>query len=726
MAHDDDASLGGRLFELFLEEIEEQLERMAAGVERLAGAQGETPAEVVDDLFRSAHTVKGAAQAVGEQRVAGACHELEDLLAGVRDGVVVADHDLVGGVTQLVDTISRETARLPGRTTNAAEVQGTGAPLPEQHSPRDSDTEWAADAGPPAAGEGQPLTAVPRPRTEGKRVEVLMEEAAALLVASHGADDVLASLTRTEQSLARDLLNRQREFRRVVKEAGLADHQPIEQTIRSVEQRTELLCRELGEVRALLTRHHRTLRVSAHRFQEAARRVRMVPFAQVTVGLDRMVRELAAELHKEAEFRVTADEVEVDRDFVLMLREVLGHLVRNALDHGIEPPATRERLGKPRQGRVEIRASLQSDGVRVEVSDDGAGLDLERLRRASALVMSTADGDDLPVTEAMFAPGVSTSTRVSSVSGRGVGLDVVRTTVEGTCGTVSVQSEPGQGTRLSLVLPLTLSTMRVLLVQAAGETLAVPSAAVSRLVSLPPATPRLDGTAVMSLDQELLTVAPLHRIMGWEPTEERSRADTGLVIAGPARAAVLSVEAVLSERSVVLHASSSRLDGARELLGTTQLDDGSVVLVLNPAACVRFALADRAQEATAPGHEAPGRRSVLLAEDSLTSRELERSLLEAAGYDVLVAHDGRQAWDLLQQHGVDAVVSDVNMPRMDGIALCRAIRDSARLAHLPVVLVTALHSEADRRAGLESGADAYLTKVGFNRDQLLDALDRLL
>ena len=551
-----------------------------------------------------------------------------------------------------------------------------------------------------------------------------MEEAGALVAAVHGAEDLLVRLSRTEQALTQELQHQGRELRALLAGLPAGDREPVEDAFRTVERRLGPLTAELKDVRMLLARQQRSLRASTNGFSTAARRARMVPFEQATNGLARMVRELAVDLGKEARLTVTAADVEVDRALVVMLREVLVHLVRNAVDHGLEPPEERMRLGKPRRGSVRVEAALGSDGVSIVVADDGAGVDHDGLRRAAATATGSPVGEAADVTDVMFTPGVSTAGRISTVSGRGVGLDIVRTTVERAGGAVRVDSEWGRGTRLTLLLPLNLSIMRALLVRTAGELVVFPSTPVRRLITMPAAS-RLDGRTVVHLDDELLTTAPLHHILGWSTAEER-RGGTGLVITGLGEPVVLSVDEVVAEREIVLHASSPRLEGVRELLGTTRLDDGSVVLVLNPAACARAALAHRCADLADSAGEADTRRTVLLAEDSLTTREVERSLLEAAGYDVLVAHDGQQAWKLLQGNEVDAVVADVNMPRLDGIALCRAVRGAAALSKLPVVLVTALRSEADRRAGLEAGADAYLTKVGFNRDELLDALDRLL
>lgn len=728
MAPPDDPQLQARLQDLFLEELAEQLERLEAGLENLASGPPEAAPANVAELFRSAHSLKGAAQAVSARAIASQCHELEEALAQVRDGQIPLGAPTTNRLTRLVDTVRQQEAVL--RASDGTDPQPARATAPpagpasaaDQEAPRASPV--TTDAPPTPATDGGPV------RIGGQRVDALMAQAGDLITVSYGSDALVERLARAGARLLDEDAQRHRERETILSTlAGTPAVPQVTAVLDRADARARATARELDELLRLVSRHQKSLRSNAASFAEAARRARMVPFAQVTSGLPRLVRELAADLGKEAELEIVETDVEVDRELVILLREVLGHLVRNAVDHGLEPPEERARAGKDRHGRVRVAASLRSDGIQVVVSDDGRGVDEQRVREAAGRRgLPGQSPADRSLADVMFSPGVSTAASVSSVSGRGVGLDAVRTTVEATGGTVRVESRPGAGTSLSLVLPLNLSTMRALLVKAGNQLVAVPSASIRRLTSRAGDNQQLAGGQVMTIDDEVVPVVRLTDLLGWEyDTQQTSpSALTGLLVATDAGVAVLTADGVLAEREVVLRASPSRIAGVRKILGTTQLDDGNVVLVLNPPACVRAAIFERPAAPPARRREETGPRSVLLAEDSLTTRELERSLLEAAGFSVLVAHDGQQAWDLLQTNDVDAVVSDVNMPRMDGIALCRAIRSSNRLQSLPVVLVTSLHSDTDRRAGLDAGADAYLTKVGFNRDDLVEALERLL
>lgn len=725
MAGGGDPQLAARLEALFLDELEDQLGRLGSGLEELAAAHPEVPSETVMSLFRSAHSLKGAAQAVGSAAVAAICHDLEDELSELRDGARELDAAWLGRLWRLVDAVADERPR----PLDGPEREGSGE---AGMSPRDEaiSANGSSHAGGSEVAQSATVHALRQVRVPSDRIDALTDEAWDLVAVGYGSQDFLDRLVQVEESLRSEEAQGRNDRETIL--GLLADH-PARSRVGAVlelnQKRASTIAHDLTEARVRATAHQKALRARTTSFATASRRARMVPFQRATSGLHRQVRELATELDKQVELEITSSDVEVDKELILTLHETLGHLVRNALDHGLEAPAERVAAGKHPRGKIGIEASLANDGIHVHVSDDGRGVDEKRLREAAARRGAGRSAEaPLTLAEAMFAPGVSTATSVSAVSGRGVGLDAVRTAVESTGGNVTVQSEPGAGTTVSLLLPLNLATMRALLVRVGDQLMCLPSASVRRLVPLPNRGRRLGDGSVVNVGDEVIPVAALVDILGWPRGSMPPSVGpgTGLVGSTEAGQAVLGVDEVLSEREIVLRASSPRLAGVRQVLGTAQLDDGRLVLVLNPQVCLRaVVLSPSLNDVETEGDEFVG-HSVLLAEDSLTTRELERSMLETAGFSVVVAQDGQQAWELLQSHDVDAVVSDVNMPRMDGIALCRAIRSSKRLASLPVVLVTSLHSEADRRAGLDAGADAYLTKAGFNRDELINALERLL
>ncbi|HSP78578.1 MAG TPA: response regulator, partial [Myxococcaceae bacterium] len=459
---------------------------------------------------------------------------------------------------------------------------------------------------------------------------------------------------------------------------------------------------------------------------EEVRRARTLPFAEACAGLERIARDAARGAGKQVRLEVRGGTQELDRSLLQGLREPLVHLVRNAVAHGVESPEERRAAGKPEEGRVTLSARLRGGRVEVVVEDDGRGLSLDIIReQARARGLEVAD--DAAAARLIFLPGLSTVEAVTAVSGRGVGLDVVRTQVEALRGSVDVPFQPGQGTRFTLDVPLTLSTLRVLLVAAGGQTFAVAGESVARLLRLEPEDVRVvEGRQTWAAPEALVPLATLAEVLGLPADAPRPRPSAMVLRGGEARA-VLVVDEVVAEQEVLVRGLGSRIRRARHLSGAAVLPDGRLALLLNAASLARAAEGRATPSGLFPSPaEERARRRVLLVDDSMTTRALEQSILEAAGFEVLACVDGLEAWERLQAEGADVIVSDVEMPRMDGFALTEAVRGSPRFGKLPVVLVTARERPEDKARGLEAGATAYLVKSAFDQTHLLETLRQLL
>ena len=471
---------------------------------------------------------------------------------------------------------------------------------------------------------------------------------------------------------------------------------------------------------------------------------RLLPVSTITHGCERVVRDLTRSGEKEARLILEGTETEIDRKILEELQDPLIHLLRNAVDHGIEPAAEREAAGKPRAGTIRVSARQVGDSVRFEVADDGAGLDAERLRaavlRKGLLTTDQAAAlDERGAHGLIFLPGFSSRETVSATSGRGVGLDVVREHVERLHGTVDVSSQPGQGTRFTLELPLTLATTRALLVEQSGQTYAVPTTLIERSGRVEQdrleqiqgrRTLLLEGRALPAIElADVLNVAP-----SAPPADRQGRTvwRQYFVVAQAGRRVALLVDGLAGEQEIVVKSLAWPLRRVRNVAGTTLLGTGSVVVILNPADLLQSALgmgAGRSPLHSASPAAQPERRRaprILVVDDSLTTRTLERTILEAAGYDVTVAADGLEALNRLRAEEIDLVVSDVEMPRLDGFGLTAELRRDERLRHVPVVLVTSLDAREHRERGVEVGADAYVVKSAFDQGQLLETIGRLL
>jgi two-component system chemotaxis sensor kinase CheA len=461
---------------------------------------------------------------------------------------------------------------------------------------------------------------------------------------------------------------------------------------------------------------------------EEVSRVRMLPFAEACQGLDRTARDLAQAGGKEVDLVIEGGAVEMDRSILEGLKDPLRHLVRNAVDHGSESPARRGAAGKPAQTRITIAAALRGAQVEVTVQDDGQGLNLDALRDQARKRKLAEPADERELARLVFLPGLSTAKIITDVSGRGVGLDVVKSRVESLHGTVDLSSTPGHGTCFTLTVPLTLTTLRAVLVGAAGQTFAFSGTNVQRFVRVGSDELRsVAGRQMLSLGGTPLPVASLAAVLGLNAVAPAGKLPIVIIAAGDKRMA-FAVDEFIAEQEIVIKNLGTRIRRMHYVAGATLLPSGRIALVLNAATLIRAALSRAATPLAADtaGAAAAARKRLLVVDDSVTTRTLEKSILEAAGYDIMTAVDGRSAWQLLQDHEIDLVVSDVDMPQMDGFALAAAVRGSKRLRDLPFVLVTARETEQDKARGIEVGADAYLVKSAFDQRNLLETIAQLL
>jgi two-component system chemotaxis sensor kinase CheA len=447
------------------------------------------------------------------------------------------------------------------------------------------------------------------------------------------------------------------------------------------------------------------------------------------VGLPRAVRDVAAAENKQVQLTIEGADVEADRMVIDTLRDPLLHIVRNAVDHGIESPAARRAAGKPPQGSVRVAADLAGGRLVVTVRDDGGGLDEDSVRRTLRERGRPVPTTSAELAEALLAGGFSTRRQATTISGRGVGLDIVRSALERIGGSVDVEWEAGRGTTFILECPPTPATIRAVLVRLGPYLYALPTIHVERLRRVRTADLKsVTGGTMLPTNRGPLRVLSLARLLG-PPLEARPLGDTTLVaiVSVGARRGALIVDDVVDEDEIVMRPLAADDGAVPHAAGAAILPSGSVALVL--AVSSLLAAGFRPGTAIAPPlatERESKRQRILVADDSITTRTLEQSVLESAGYEVATAVNGEEAWQMLEEHGADALVADVEMPRMDGFALCRRVRSSERFRELPIVLVTGLDSPDDRARGLDAGADAYIVKSSFDQATLVDALTQLI
>jgi two-component system chemotaxis sensor kinase CheA len=733
---------------------------------------GATP-EVVASLFREAHTIKGGAAVVGMPHVARVAHALEDLLEEVRRERRGVDTALIDAVLAGVDAIrtliplavagqeheevafeAEQRLRIAVGGPPVVDDKAAEAVVPGQAGPA-ADT-GSALAGPdvtaPAAAGG---ATPPGPAAAPPDVAVPAPSAPALpppappapsLAPPSGAEPGLAPAAAREPRGGDGSVDAHG-----VAEGAAAHAEPARATATEMLQipvhRIDELVRLIGEASAATLRlgsallerlerdpsgltEYRDLVRSLNELQELALHARMIPVMSLAPRLRRAVRDLARETGKEVRFETRGEDAEIDRGVLERLADPLLHLVRNAVDHGVESPDERRRNGKPAEGTVRLHAMQLGSEVVIAVSDDGRGIDVTRVRETAGRTdRSAIEMDDEAALYLIFRSGLTTATKVTGVSGRGVGLDAVRASLNAVRGRIEVRSDPGMGTEFRIAVPITMATLRCLVINAGGQAFAIPLHSV-RAVLPPQGSAMVGGRAMTMLDGRPVPISSLASVLGTGNGSE----GPAVVVAGLTRSHAFTVDELIDQRDVVVKGLGELLPRMPAVAGAGVQPDGSILLVLEAAGLIerarRMDSGDRSHEAASGGgHEeiVPQRAaSILVVDDALTVRELQRSIFENAGYRVRVAVNGEEALTEISHERPDLVLTDVQMPRMDGFELTEAIRKQASLASLPVIILTSRGSDEDRRRGLECGADGYIVKSGFDQSALLSAVERLL
>ncbi|MEH2361185.1 hybrid sensor histidine kinase/response regulator [Nostoc sp.] len=463
----------------------------------------------------------------------------------------------------------------------------------------------------------------------------------------------------------------------------------------------------------------------------------MRPFADGIQGFPRMIRDLARKLNKEVKLEIVGKATSVDRDILKKLEAPLTHILRNATDHGIELPQERTAAGKPSEGTIRLEAFHRGGMLVITISDDGRGINPENLRQKIihknlATSEMAAQFTDAELMEFLFLPGFSTAKEVTEISGRGVGLDIAKSMAQEVGGTVRAVSHAGKGTSFYFQLPLTLSVVRTLLVEISGKPYAVPLARIEQIVTLEQSEiAEVENRQYFTMNQQNIGLIAAHQVLELPESKQLSGSLSVVIISEQASIYGLVVDKFLGERDLVVRPLDSRLGKVRDISATSLLGDGSPVLIVDVSDMVRTIDAilnigqlNKVRVETAAILDQ--RQKILVVDDSITVREMERKLLENRGYNVDIAVNGVEGWNAVRTNHYDLVISDIDMPRMNGIELVRQIKSHPRLHSLPVIIVSYRDRTEDRIQGLEAGADYYLTKSSFHDSTLINAVVDLI
>lgn len=755
------------LLELFALEADAQAEILNAGLLALERSPGAP--EQLEACMRAAHSLKGAARIVGLDGGVRLAHAMEDCLVAAQGGMPLAAAH-IDALLQGTDLLLRighppggdpDWSEHAGRAEIDAVVQRLSSLDGGGASAQPAATNAPAPAAVPVRTPAPPLPLDPEPAPSAPMAAHTADGHERMLRINADALDQLLALSGEAmveshwlRPFGESLQKARRQQARALRAADTLQHALRETEDGDGAQALSAAQAALAELRQLLDDGHQQLTARLdefelydHRATRLARRLydsalasRMRPLSDGLAGYARMVRDLGRALGKSVHLELSGAGTQVDRDILEALDAPLAHLLRNAVDHGIEAPAVRAAQGKPPEGRVTLHARHNAGRLQIEICDDGAGVDLEALRRAIVRRRLASEDTAARLSQAelldfLLLPGFSMRDTVSEVSGRGVGLDAVQEMVRRVRGSLRLTQQPGHGLHFSLELPLTLSVVRTLLVDVAGEAYAFPLGRVLRATAVARGDiEQTEGHQHFRHEGRAIGLVSAAQVLQRDgATAAVAREQVPVVIIGEGeRTYGIAVDRMLGERLLVVQPLPAALGKVRDIAAGSLTDDGTPVLIFDVEDMIRSVeklvsegRIEGVRQAAAASVQARARR-VLVVDDSLTVRELQRKLLAGRGYDVTVAVDGMDGWNVLRAEPFDLVITDIDMPRMDGIELVRRIRQDAALRQLPVMVVSYKDREQDRQRGLEAGADYYLAKGSFHDAALLDAVQDLI
>ncbi|USX19230.1 hybrid sensor histidine kinase/response regulator [Oxalobacteraceae bacterium OTU3REALA1] len=756
------------MMDLFRMEADSQTQILTDGLlamERLKDAG------TVESMMRAAHSIKGAAAIVGLEVVVQLAHRMEDAFIAAQHGklaltpnrvdVLLAGVDLILQLSRLQDSgldawlganAAHVTRTLDAITTIAFlpepfDLQAEAGLLPPISAPVTAAPYFPPGELPVAAPSPAPAPALP-PAPPPDEAPAARAHAAPKAAQNFDKLLSLASESRINAHQMHPFVQNMQRFKRnqsslfsIIEQlheaiANSTDAKLKEQSLMALQKTHPLKQFVLEHIADIEAYERRLLAVSQGMVDEVLT-MRMRPFRDGVQSFPRMVRDLARTMGKDVRLQIVGEDTLVDRDILARIENPLNHMLRNAIDHGMDTAAVRIAAGKPGTGTIALEAKHRAGMLSIEISDDGRGVDLEKIRRlvierkmASAQMAGAMSSAEL--LEFLFLPAFSLKESTTEISGRGVGLDIVHETIRSQNGTVRIESELGVGFRTSITLPLTQSIVRALVVDVKGEAYAMPIAQVERVIKIPQAAIHtLENKQFFDFGGEHLGLVSSSQVLELGDTDAGSGELAVVVIGTGARRYALVVDTIRGEQSLAVQSIDPIFGKMRDISAAALLDDGEPVLILDVPdllLSIEKLLHEGGLHQLTKSDHAERRKTkrILVVDDSLTVREMERKLLLGRGFQVDIAIDGIDGWNVVRSGDYDLVITDVDMPRMDGIELVTLIKKDIHLHKLPVMIVSYKDRPEDRARGLSAGADYYLTKGSFHDETLLDAVSDLI
>ncbi len=717
------------LMATFRAEVEDRLSSLSNGLLSLESSP--QAKKVIGSLFRDAHTVKGSARMLGLDGVVAVAHHMEDLLGALKDGRFTVRRDLIDLLLASGDAVGKS---LPGAPSPCT-PEHLLALVEALQSALNGDDPVAVPvmeviAAPPTSDSADDEPDLPRGPDASESIRItagkvydLIDVVGEAALGARRVEDTTMVLT--------GLVGEHAKWNKLLRKAADSSAASLPEPVRLALGRLLSIGDQIQGATVQMREHVETHTGRVAQVRDGAMGLAMVPLQRVLAGFPRLVREVAAATEKDVRLEIVGEDVELDKQVLDGIADALKHLVTNAVDHGCESVAERIAAGKPSQATVRVTARADGGHIIIEVREDGRGIDEDAVRTAAierGLLPADSGVSGAPLLNLLFEPAFSTRKDVTATSGRGVGLDVVKEAVDDLGGTVAISTAKGEGTTFTLSLPVTLGVMRCLVARLGSERFAIPVNGVVETLSLKTTgVSQLAGVPVIRRHGATLPLLDLGTALDVDGDRETN---TALIVRLGDRQVAWAVDRMEGELELVVKDLGSYLRRVQGVSGATIAGDGSVMLLLDLRDIAERTIGGvRHQVAAVPTLGARAKTSrarVLVVEDSIGVRELERVILEGAGYLVETAVDGLDGASRLRGDAFDLVLSDVEMPGMDGFTLTRTIRRTRGWEQVPVILMTSRDDDADKRAGLEAGASAYLFKQEFDQHELIDTVRRLI
>ncbi|OGW22267.1 MAG: hypothetical protein A2X55_09520 [Nitrospirae bacterium GWB2_47_37] len=732
----------------FVEEAREHVEKLNKGLVFLE--KNPDDSETINAIFRSAHTIKGSSRMMKLTHITGVAHKTEDVLGALREGKISHSKELADLIFKAIDVISD----MIDKTASGQEITDDSAALCEElakaaegslppesampKEPAERETHKPEDRPAPDTSR-QPVQQSPDKGTNQKQAETIRVNAEKLDELIKLMGEIVSNQNRMKQRLM-DIKEMERIAKRNMELAQGTGYEDFsgggnDKTVGSAQS----LYLKMKQLASSVRDDNNMYELLAGELQEKALIMRMVPMTAIFDSMHRMVRDISKSMGKEIDLVVEGGDIELDRKMIDKLGDPLIHMIRNSIDHGIEDGEERIKAGKPERGSVRLSACYDAGSVLIELSDDGYGISVEKIKekalRKKIFTEEEIDNMSRPaLIDLIFQPGFSTSAIITDISGRGVGMDVVkRNIIEELRGSISIDTAPGRGTSFYVRLPLSLAIMRILLISAAGMPFAISSHYVSEIIRLPETEFMnvVDKKAVR-LRNEFIPVVNLDAVLKLAPYAQPRHADKEsdrliMIVHIGAEKLGLIIDDLLDEEDMVIKSLPGHMKNISLVSGVIISGRNEVINVLHIPAVIEAA--KYVQEARRSGGEDEERgrgANILVVDDSLNTREIEKSILEAYGYMVTLAEDGMDGLDKAMEFKYDVVITDVEMPRLDGFSLTERLRQDEKYKDTPIIIVTSREKEEDKRRGIQVGADAYIVKGSFDQTSLLDTVQNLV